>query len=108
MGGNIVNVLSRALIRPVGGNGFGMLLGPEGASSPPPLGGGFLCLPRRVRTSRPYRSCSPVVEGGAGGLSVWVRGLVGVCELDSGCEHLVVLLPVRLEVSSCRLVCGVC
>ena len=57
---------------------FGMLLGPEGTSSPPPSGGGFLCLLRRVRTSRPYRFrfFSPLCEG-SGSFGGLCDGFVG-------------------------------
>jgi len=51
MGGNIVDIPSAL----TGLGGFGMLLGPEGTSSPPPSGGGFLCLLRRVQTSHSYQ-----------------------------------------------------
>ena len=70
---------------------FGMLLGPEGTSSPPPSGGGFLCLLRRVQAPHSYQLLVGFAGPGVfGGFALWVCGLVGVCELDSGCEHLVV------------------
>jgi len=67
--------------------------------APPSLGGGFCCLKCRVRIPVliPVPDRVPVslrggwVVGGAGGSLCGVCGLVGVCELDSGCEHLVVM-----------------
>ena len=97
--------------------GFGMLLGPEGTS--PALGAGFVVsgLPGTVPCTHtgswssaspcpgfsrvgPWvsRGCSPGFSGGGVVGWLWMLvgglgcgGLVGVCELDSGCEHLVVM-----------------
>jgi hypothetical protein len=80
-----------------------MLLGPEGTSSPlTPSAWGVLV------SSAP--GVGLVLTSVFGFEDVWwvlfrVCGLVGVCELDSGCEHLVVLsCQTGQEVSSCRLV----
>ena len=91
MGGNIVDVPSVHSFLGWAWVWFGMLLGPEG-TSPALQRAGFVVLKCRVRI--------PVLIP-AGGLfgqvaGVWwvvlgVCGLVGVCELDSGCEHLVVM-----------------
>ena len=78
-----------------------MLLGPEG-TGPAPCGGGFCCLLCRVRIPVlipvPDRGPSSLLgfRGWVGGWGCLVGhsgvcGLVGVCELDSGCEHLVVM-----------------
>jgi hypothetical protein len=71
--------------------GFGMLLGPEG-TGPAPLWAGFVVsVPGAdpcAHTSPSVLFCRPV---GVWWVGCGVCGLVGVCELDSGCEHLVVM-----------------
>ena len=69
-----------------------MLLGPEGTSSPLTLSGVVGVLV----SSAPGTSLaltSVLLRGDAWWVVMGVCGLVGVCELDSGCEHLVVLMP---------------
>jgi hypothetical protein len=91
-----------------------MLLGPEGTSSPL----SHLRVVGVLVSSAPGASlalipvlCSASAGWGCWWVVIWVCGLVGVCELDSGCEHLVVLLlPDRLRSeflpAGMRVCCG--